>query len=161
MSTPLDVAPTDPRELVLARLVAAPPAALFRCWTEPDLVKHWFTPPPWRTVGAELDVRPGGSSLVVMEGPDGTRVENRGVYLEVVRPERLAFTDAFTRAWVPAEKPFVAVTLAFEAAEGGTRYVARARHWTREDRERHEAMGFHAGWGVAADQMEAVAATLA
>ncbi|GDY21387.1 hypothetical protein LBMAG56_27340 [Verrucomicrobiota bacterium] len=54
---------------------------------------------------AELDVRPGGSALIVMRGPDGTEVPHRGVYLEVVPDARLVYASAFTRAWKPAEMP--------------------------------------------------------
>ena len=50
----------------------------------------------------------------------------------------------------------------FEPLEGGsqTRYIARARHWTEEARQQHEAMGFHTGWGQCADQLAELAATL-
>jgi hypothetical protein len=54
-----------PQELVLTRLIDVPRDKLFRCGTEPVLITQWFTPPPWLTVAAELDVRPGGSSLVI------------------------------------------------------------------------------------------------
>jgi uncharacterized protein YndB with AHSA1/START domain len=47
-----------------------------------------------------------------------------------------------------------------DLGNGTTRYTAIARHWTVADRETHEAMGFKEGWGVAADQMEALAKTL-
>jgi uncharacterized protein YndB with AHSA1/START domain len=51
--------------------------------------------------------------------------------------------------------------ITFEDLGGGkTRYRAVARHWTVEDRQTHEAMGFHEGWGIVADQMAEVAATL-
>lgn len=63
---------------------------------------QWFTPPPWKTIRAEIDVRPGGSSNIVMQGPDGTEMPNLGVYLEVVKNERLVFTDAYTSAWEPS-----------------------------------------------------------
>src|SRR5262245_37006873 len=95
------------RELVLTRLIAAPRAKLYRAWTEPALLVQWFAPLPWTTPLAELDVRPGGSSLVVMRGPDGMEFPNRGVFLEVVENERLVFTDAYVRAWEPSEKPFM------------------------------------------------------
>jgi uncharacterized protein YndB with AHSA1/START domain len=36
-----------------------------------------------------------------------------------------------------------------------------ARHWSAEDLRSHEQMGFHDGWGKAADQLEALARTLA
>ena len=151
----------DPRELVLTRMIDVPRAKLFRCWTEPALIVQWFTPPPWKTVHAETDVRSGGSSNIVMQGPDGTQMPNRGVYLEVVPNERLVFTDAYTSAdWTPADKPFFTCVLTFEDVGGQTRYTARARHWTAEDCAAHEKMGFHQGWGIAADQMAALARTL-
>ena len=39
---------------------------------------------------------------------------------------------------------------------GGTRYTATARHWTAEAKAQNEAMGFHAGWSAAADQLAAL-----
>ena len=151
----------DLRDLVLTRLIDVPRAKLFRCWTEPALIVQWFTPPPWKTVHAETDVRTGGSSYIVMQGPDGTQMPNRGVYLEVVPNERLVFTDAYTSAvWTPADKPFFTCVLTFEDVGGQTRYTARARHWTAEDCAAHEKMGFHQGWGIAADQMAVLARTL-
>jgi uncharacterized protein YndB with AHSA1/START domain len=148
------------RELVLTRVINASPDKVFRAWTEPALIKQWFTPPPWKTIHAETDVRPGGSSYVVMKGPDGTEMPNRGVYLEVVKNEKIVATDAFTRAWEPSEKPFMTLILTFENQGGKTKYTARVRHWTVADREAHEKMGFHQGWGIATDQLEALVARL-
>jgi uncharacterized protein YndB with AHSA1/START domain len=49
----------------------------------------------------------------------------------------------------------------FEDLGGGkTRYRAVARHWSAEDKAAHEQMGFHEGWGIVADQLAALAATL-
>jgi uncharacterized protein YndB with AHSA1/START domain len=56
------------RELVLTRIIDAPREKLFRAWTEPELLKQWYAPLPWTTPEAEMDVRPGGASLVVMRG---------------------------------------------------------------------------------------------
>ena len=143
----------DPRDLVLTRLIPAPRRALWRAWTEPELVKRWFAPKPYTTPVVELDLRPGGSNLIVMRSPDGQDLPNRGVYLEVVPDTRLVVTDAYRSAWVPSEKPFLTVILTFADEAGGTRYTARARHWTLEDRRAHEAMGFEQGWGICADQL--------
>ena len=154
--TPTDF-PAD-RELVLQRLLNAPPEKLYRAWTTPELITQWFTPPPWKTIRAELDVRAGGSNCITMLSPDGQEFPNRGIYLEVVPNAKLVFTDAFTSAWEPSEKPFMTGILTFEdAGDGRTRYTARVRHWTAADREAHEKMGFHAGWGIATDQLEALA----
>jgi uncharacterized protein YndB with AHSA1/START domain len=156
-STPIEQAE---HELVLTRLIPVSANKLFRCWTETELITQWFTPPPWRTVAAEVDVRPGGRSLITMQGPDGTQMPNRGVYLEVVPNKRLVFTDAYTSAWVPSAKPFFTCVLTFDDEAGQTRYTARARHWTAEDCAAHEKMGFHEGWGVATDQLVALASRL-
>lgn len=157
----MTAAPETDRELVLTREIDAPPEKLFKAWTQPELLKQWFAPLPFTTPHAELDVRPGGSSLIVMRGPDGTDYPNRGVYLEVVENERLVSTDAFTSAWQPSEKPFMTLILTFEDIDGGkTRYTARVRHWTVEDREMHEKMGFHEGWGTCADQLAALVARI-
>ena len=145
---------------MLTRLIDAPADKLFRAWTEPELLKQWFAPLPYTTPTAELDVRPGGANLIVMRSPDGNEFPHRGVYLDVVANERIVFTDAYTRAWEPAEKPFMTVIVTFTDEGGKTRYTARVLHWTVADREQHEKMGFHVGWGQCADQLAKLAAKL-
>ncbi len=147
------------RELVLTRLIDAPPQKVYRAWTEPELLKQWFAPLPYTTPVAEVDVRPGGANLVVMRAPDGDDMPTRGVYLEVRKNEKLVFTDAYTSAWEPSDKPFMTVILTFENEAGKTRYTARVRHWSIEDRQAHEKMGFHKGWGQCTDQLAALVAT--
>lgn len=159
---PLDAADTDAdRDLVLTRVIDVPAAKLFKCWTSPDLLPLWFCPPPWTVSKAVMDVRAGGNSLITMKGPNGEVVDNPGVYLEVIENHKIVFTDAFTEAWTPSAKPFMTGIITFEdLGDGRTRYTAVARHWTVEDKVAHEQMGFHEGWGIAADQMTALAATL-
>jgi uncharacterized protein YndB with AHSA1/START domain len=148
-------------ELSLTRLIAAPRAVVWRCWTEPELIKQWFTPRPWTSPVVEIDLRPGGASYMLFRGPNGEEFPNRGVYLEIVPQQRLVFTDAYVEAWVPSAEPFMTATISFSDADGGTHYEARVRHWTEEAKKRHEAMGFHDGWGKATDQLEELAKRLA
>jgi uncharacterized protein YndB with AHSA1/START domain len=148
------------RELMLTRLIDAPREKLYRACTNPTLLKQWFAPLPYITPVAELDVRPGGSAFIVMRGPDGKDLPNHGVYLEVVPNQRLVSTDAYTKAWEPSEKPFMTLILTFGDEGGKTRYTARVRHWTVADREAHEKMGFHQGWGICADQLTALVAKI-
>jgi uncharacterized protein YndB with AHSA1/START domain len=156
MSTPIEVQPLSDRELVLCRLIDAPVEKVYRGWTEPALLKEWFAPKPWTVSRAENDLRPGGATLVVMKSPEGQEMPCPGVYLEVVPNQKLVFTDAYTQAWVPSAKPFMTASLTFENQGGKTKYTARVLHWSKEDRDTHEKMGFHPGWAQCADQLEAL-----
>jgi uncharacterized protein YndB with AHSA1/START domain len=157
-----DTSAFDPRrELVLTRVMNVPREKLWRAWTEPELLKQWFAPKPWAIARIEMELRPGGSNCFVMRSPEGQEFPNQGVYLDVVQNERIVFTDAFVRAWEPSPKPFMTAIVTFEdLGNGRTRYTARALHWTEADREAHEKMGFHEGWGRCADQLAELAAGL-
>ena len=151
---------TAEHELILTRRIDAPAATLFRCWTEPALITQWFAPLPYTTPAAEVDLRVGGASLIVMRSPDGQDMPCPGTYLEIVPNRKLVSTDAYTGDWQPSAKPFMTVILTFEEEDGQTRYTARVRHWSAEDKKAHEEMGFHAGWGQCTDQLAALAKTL-
>lgn len=157
----------DPeRDLVLDRLLQAPPALVWRCWTEPALICQWFCPKPWSVSEAVVDLRPGGRFFTVMNGPQGEVVPNEGSFLEVVPERKLVFTDMFGADYAPVDSPDSGAGLSFAAIltfapEGaGTRYRAVARHRNARDAKTHSDMGFHAGWGIAADQLDALAARL-
>lgn len=144
----------DELTLILERAFHASPDRLFRAWTEPEILKKWFAPEPFTTPVAELDVRPGGSCLIVMRDPDGNDFPNPGVYLEVVPNRRIVTTDAYVSAWVPSARPFMTMDLLFEdAGDGTTRATYAVRHWTREGYDQQLQMGFHEGWGTCADQL--------
>ena len=147
------------RELSLTRLIDAPREKVYRAWTQPDLLMQWFAPKPWSTVRADVDLRAGGGNVLVMADAEGNEYPNPGQYLEVVPNEKLVFTDAYVGDWAPSPKPFMTVTLTFTDEGGKTRYTAVVKHWSVEDRKAHEAMGFHEGWGLCTDQLEALVKT--
>ncbi|MGZ5927880.1 MAG: SRPBCC family protein [Rhizomicrobium sp.] len=148
-------------ELVLTRLIDVPADKLFRCWTDPNLLKRWFAPKPYTTPVAEMDLRVGGATNMVMKGPDGQEMPNPGTILDVVPGRKLVFTDAYTGDWMPRDgAPLMTAVITFEPEGGKARYTATVRHWTGEDVKKHEMMGFHQGWGICADQLEALARTI-
>jgi len=144
----------DNLELSVTRFIDAPPEVVYRVWTE--RTTEWFVPKPWTTPTVEFDLRPGGRSFVVMRSPEGEDMPMEGVFLEVVPGRKIVSTDAFKPGWTPQEAFMVAVTT-FEPEGGGTRYTARALHWSEEARKRHEEMGFQQGWGQVADQLAEIA----
>ena len=42
---------TEGRNLILERVIDAPREKVFRAWTNPELMKEWFAPKPWTTLG--------------------------------------------------------------------------------------------------------------
>jgi len=69
----------DPElDLKFERIVDLPPERIWAGWTEPELLKRWFCPLPWKTVDCEINLMPGGIFRTVMQGPDGEEVTNIG-----------------------------------------------------------------------------------
>jgi uncharacterized protein YndB with AHSA1/START domain len=83
------------RELTVTRVFDAPREMVFAAWTDPAQAARWWGPQGFTTISCEMDVRPGGAYRACMRSPEGTRHCRRGVYREVVRPERLVFTFAW------------------------------------------------------------------
>lgn len=154
--SPSASSPLASRELVLTRDVDVAPDRLFRTWTQ--RLPEWWAPRPLTTPVCELDLRPGGTLRTVMRAPDGTEYPTSGVFLEIVENRRIVLTDAFGPGWEPNPAVFFTAVVTLEPLPGGhTRYTARALHWTEENRRKHEAMGFHQGWGQVLDQLVALA----
>ena len=82
------------RTLQVSRVIRADADALFRAWTDPQELVHWWrlAGDGWSFAGASVDLRPGGRYRLSMRAPDGTMHTARGIYREIDPPERLVFT---------------------------------------------------------------------
>jgi uncharacterized protein YndB with AHSA1/START domain len=77
-----------------------------------------------------------------------------GCFLEIVKNQRLVWTDALAPGYRPSAEPFFTAMVLLESdGRGGTKYTAIAMHKDPEGREKHEQMGFAEGWGQVFDQM--------
>jgi uncharacterized protein YndB with AHSA1/START domain len=79
------------REIVLSRVFSAPRELVFKAWTDANHVTKWFGPKGFETTTHEIDVRVGGRWRFEYRAPDGTRFDNRIVFLEIKGPELLVF----------------------------------------------------------------------
>ncbi len=126
-------ADTTDRELLVTRVIDAPRALVFKAWTEPEQVARWWGPQGFTTTFCDMDIRPGGTFRFCMRSPAGTDHWKRGVYREIVAPERIVFTFAWEdAAGNPGHELLTTVTFAeqgrktkltlhqaaFETAEG-------------------------------------------
>jgi uncharacterized protein YndB with AHSA1/START domain len=147
-------------ELKIELELDAPADKLFRCYSDPTLLKQWFAPKPWTIKSVENDFRPGGRSSFVMASPEGEEYPKAGIYLEIEPNKKIITTDAVTPDFKPSG-PFMIAEVTFEdLGNGKTKYRAVARHWTEETMKQHAQMGFEPGWTQTARQLEALAKTL-
>jgi len=160
---------TGHHDLVLERTLDAPIDLVWTAYTDPDHIKQWFAPRPYQITECELDLRPGGIFRIRMTGPDGFDTGHGvpGCVLEVVENRKLTWTSALGPGYRPNESgegcesfPFTALVTFADAGGGKTAYRAVAMHKDAADRDRHEQMGFHDGWGTVADQLADYAKTI-
>lgn len=152
--------------LSIEQKIDASPDAVWRCLTEAALIEQWFAPKPVRVFDVTFEARPGGAFASKMEIPGAGQVSSEGCVLVADRAARLVWTSVLRAGFVPSEMkeedgafPFTAdVTLTKDG--DGCLYRATVLHPNAVYRQTHEEMGFEEGWGAAADQLAALAATL-
>jgi uncharacterized protein YndB with AHSA1/START domain len=86
--------PTD-RQIVLTRAFDAPRHLVWDAFTKPELLKRWFGPRGWSLAVCEVDFKVGGGFRFILRGPDGKEMGMRGVYREIVPPERSVHIESF------------------------------------------------------------------
>ena len=158
MTTPPDAsaAPASERELRLTRELDAPPALVFRLWTEGEHLARWCAPKGFTIPEGGGDVRPGGAWWSVMVAPDGTVHRLGGNYLQVDPPRRLTFTHAWRdAAGQPGHQTIVTVTLD-DLGNGRTRLTL---HQARFDSV-PACDGHSGGWRECLDRLDALARQL-
>ena len=135
------------REIVLSRVFDAPRDLVFRAWTDPAHVTRWFCPKDFTKTTQEIDLRVGGRWRFVMTAPDGTKYDNRIVYLEIRAPDLLVYDHGRDQDDDPTR---FRVTITFdEQSDGKTVVTMRQLHPTKAQRD--AGIGFGAveiGYGT-------------
>jgi uncharacterized protein YndB with AHSA1/START domain len=121
--------PTE-RDLVLMRVFNAPRDRVFDALTKPYLVMQWYKPMGKPLAACEIDLKVGGGWRFLMQLPDGKKMEIRGVYREVKRPERLVNTETYDNS--PLE---LLITTVLAEHAGKTTLTATIRHPSQTARD--------------------------
>jgi uncharacterized protein YndB with AHSA1/START domain len=148
----------DPKlDLVFERTTHLAPEQIWKGWTDPETLKRWFCPLPWKVSDCKIDLHPGGQFYTLMQSPDGQEFPNHGIFLEVIENKKLVSTNAMIQGFRPVNCPpdgfLYTITLLFSISEKGTLYKAIVAHADEEGRKKHEQMNFQEGWGKAFDQL--------
>lgn len=154
----LEVSAPGDREILLSRVFNAPRHLVFKAMTEPELLKRWFSGPPgWSLDECEVDLRVGGSYRYVWRGPDGNPMGMRGVYREIVVPERVVATEKFDDPWYPGE---AVGTMTLVEHLGMTTLSTRVQYESNEIRDAVLKTPMEEGVAYGYDRLEDLLTTL-
>ena len=139
------------REIVVTRLINAPPRLVFKAWTQPELFKQWWIPKSMgmTLVSCEMDVRTGGKYRLGF----GDGMDFFGRYLEVTPHSRLVWTNEESEGGS-------VTTLTLEEKDGKTHLVIRDRYATKAALDEALASGSTGGYPEQFDNLDGLLATL-
>lgn len=151
----------EEQELVITRVFDAPRDLVFKAWTERDRMMRWWGPNGFTLPVCNIDVRPGGAYLYCMRSPEGKEYWGKGVYREIVEPERIVCTDRFADEKGDTVSPQAygmspdwpeeaLITVTFDEHGGKTRFTLQHAP-LKPGAERDMC---HQGWSESLDKLE-------
>ena len=133
----------------MTRVFDAPRRLVFEAWTNPEHLPHWMLGPEgWTMPVCEIDLRPGGAWHFVWRHSDGTEMEMRGVYQEIVPPERLVSTESWGGDW-----PETLNTLILSEEDGKTTITQTVLYPSKEARDAALKTGMKEGVSQSFDRL--------
>jgi uncharacterized protein YndB with AHSA1/START domain len=142
------------RQLVITRMFDAPRELVFRAWTDPEQVARWWGPKGFTNPVCEIDARPGGALRIVMRAPDGAEHPMKGVFREVVEPERLVFTNIAVDAQGDILLNGLTI-VTFADQDGKTRLTVQTSAVGLAAEAAQMLAGMEEGWTQSIDRLEA------
>ena len=144
-------------ELVLTRPFRAPQALVFRCFTDPEVVRKWLGFGMGTTTQCIADYEIGGLWRHQMDMGEHGTFDTFGQTLEYDAPNRIVRSYVYN---VPVVREAICTeTATFTESEGITTVQIRIRHLSKENRDGHAASGIEAGVGESYDALERYLAT--
>ena len=155
----LQVSTPSDREIAMTRVFKAPRHLVFDALTKPELVKRWLgVQNGWTLEVCEIDLRVGGTYRYLWRKEGGADMGMRGVYREIVRPERIVNTEVFDQAWYPGEAVGTAVLV---EEDGRTTLTTTVLYNSRETRDAVLKTPMEKGVAASYDKLEELLAASA
>jgi uncharacterized protein YndB with AHSA1/START domain len=146
-------------DLVITRVFDVPRALVFKAWTETRHLAQWWGPKGFTNPVCEMDVRVGGELRIHMRAPDGVVYPMKGVFKEIVAPERLVFVSSALDG--DGRSMFdILNTVLFAEKRGKTTLTLQARVITATAQAPQYLKGMEMGWTQSLDRLEEKLATM-
>lgn len=146
--------PDPDLDLTISRLIKAPRSVIWSAWTDPARFEQWWVPAPARCKVVDMDLKPGGAFVTRISEDGGPFTPHLDAcFLSLDDHQRIVFTNSLVGGWRPAENPFMTAIITLKDHPEGTDYAAHVMHRSNADRNMHEEMGFHDGWGTVIGQL--------
>lgn len=153
------------RGLVITRTFDAPRALVWKAWTEPAHLAHWWGQPKGATMPfCTVDLRPGGVCRYCVKTPDGGTMWARNTFREIVEPERLVFDMVFSDEHgnivdpPPGLPGHSLITATFAEHDGRT--TVTIVHAGVEQASTENQKNYQLGWGESLDRLAERLATM-
>lgn len=142
------------KELTFTRVFNAPRELVFQAWTDPQLTAQWWGPRCFTNALCEVDARPGGTMRIVMRAPDGVEYALRGLFHEVLAPERIVVEFFVMEEEHPGDPQLQSLhTVTFVETDGKTKLTMLAQV-TKATAFAAEALaGMQQGWDECLDRL--------
>ncbi|HVW42860.1 MAG TPA: SRPBCC family protein [Amycolatopsis sp.] len=151
--------PAD-NQILITREFAAPPHLVYRAWTTPEMVKHWWAGRRGTMTSVEIDLRTGGRWRYVMTANGGFEVAFHGVFREIVPARRIVTTEVFEMPGEQADEDAAVTTTTFMAVGDRTRLELLTETRTKEIRDAIIDSGMEGGMQEQMDALDDLAASL-
>src|SRR5215212_8155188 len=150
--------PTDD-QILITREFDAPRHLVYRAYTEPELIRRWWSGRRGEVTSADVDLRVGGTWRYVMVAHDGSEVAFHGEFREIVQNERIVSTEVYEGA--PDTGQPVLNLITFTEVAGRTILEVLSQCPSQEVRDLIIDSGMEGGMQEAMDLLEQVANSLA
>lgn len=149
MTEATDIQNPEDLELTITRTLDAPRALVFKMWTAPEHLTHWFCPPEFTVDSITVDFQPGGTWHLHMIAPDGKSYKMGGTYQGIVADEKIVMTQKWLGG---TDDPDVETMITVDFADQGAKTDLTFHHAVFESKSSRDS--HKGGWTKFIDHLE-------
>lgn len=133
-------------------------SAVWKHFTEADLLDQWWAPKPWKCETQKMDFKEGGTWNYAMVSPENERHYGGANFQEINENRSIAWSDFFSDADgnINTEMPTANWLIGFTGVEQGTKLTVNIFFNSLEEMNQTLESGFEEGFKTGLDQLESI-----